>query len=87
MATIGHKFKKALMSYDVATQREILGNAKVQAMKTPGADETAFYNWIQQIYFARINTSDDAEFANNMLWAEMNNHLHSAAFQTIAATL
>ena len=73
------------MSYDAATQREILGTAKVQAMKTP--DETAFYNWIQQIYFARINTSDDAEFANNMLWAEMNNHLHSAAFQTIAATL
>ena len=85
MATIGHKFKKALMSYDVATQREILDNAKVQAMKTPS--ETAFYNWIQQIYFARINTSDDAEFANNMLWAEMNNHLHSAAFQMIAVTL
>jgi hypothetical protein len=85
MATIGHKFKKALMSYDIATQREILGNAKVEAMKTPG--ETAFYNWIQQIYFARINTSDNTEFADNMLWAEMNNHLHSAAFQTIAATL
>lgn len=85
MATIGHKFKKALMKYDASTQREILDNAKVQAMKTPG--ETAFYNWIQQMFFARINTSDDSEFANNMLWAEMNNHLRSHAFQTIAATL
>ena len=85
MATIGHKFKRALMTYDVATQREILGNAKVYALNMP--DETAFYNWIQQIYFARINTSDDAEFADNMLWAEMNNHLHSPAFQTIATTL
>uniref|UniRef100_A0A6C0AIK1 Uncharacterized protein n=1 Tax=viral metagenome TaxID=1070528 RepID=A0A6C0AIK1_9ZZZZ len=85
MATIGHKFKKALMSYDASTQRDILGNAKTQAWKMP--DETAFYYWIQQIYFARINTSDDAEFANNTLWAEMNNHLNSAAFQTIAATL
>ena len=85
MATIGHKFKKALLSYDRLSQREILDNAKVQAMKASG--ETAFYNWIQQIYFARINAANDAEFANNMLWAEMNNHLHSTAFQTIAATL
>jgi hypothetical protein len=85
MATIGHKFKKALMTYDVATQREILGNAKIQALKMP--NETAFHNWIQQIFFARINTSDDAEFADNMLWAEMNNYLHSAAFQMIAQTL
>jgi hypothetical protein len=50
-------------------------------------DETAFYTWIQQIYFARINTSDDVEFADNMLWSEMNNHLNSAAFKMIAATL
>jgi hypothetical protein len=85
MATIGHKFKKALMKYDASTQREILGNAKIHALKM--LNETGFHNWIQQIYFARINTSDDAEFADNTLWAEMNNHLHSAAFQMIAQTL
>jgi len=85
MATIGHKFKRALMTYDVHAQREILENAKTEAMNTP--NDTAFYAWIQQLYLARINTSDDREFADNTLWAELNNHIRSRAFQAIAVTL
>lgn len=84
MATIGHKFKKALLSYDRLSQREILDNVQTEALKR---DETAFYSWVQQICFVRINTVDDTDFANNWLWNELINHLDSEAFKVSAASM
>jgi hypothetical protein len=84
MATIGHKFKKALLSYDALSQREILDNVQTEAMKR---DETAFYTWVQQICFARINAPNDREFADNTLWNELIRHLESPTLRTSVLTM
>jgi len=85
MATVGHKFKRGLLKYDSQSQLEILSNAKEAASGKP--EETSFYNWIQQMYFARMNTRNDREFMDNILWGEMNNHRNSNLFREITNTL
>ena len=84
MATIGHKFKKALLSYDRLSQREILDNVQTDALKR---DDTDFYCWVQQVCRARITAANDAEFAENRLWNEMIHHIESPTLRYHSATL
>lgn len=84
MATIAHKFKRELMTYDHMSQCEILNNMRAEALKQ---DETGFYCWVNQLWFIRTNTVDDWEFADNRLWKELVDHLETSTLQKSVATL
>ncbi len=71
-------FKKELLSYSLTKQEEILETMMRCAANDP--EETAFHNWIQQLYIARVGTLSDADFGRDPLWNDVHEHLDSQLF-------
>lgn len=78
-------FKGSLLSKNISQQEKILETMMNRAAKD--MEEQPFYNWIQQLYTARVGTVSDADFAKDALWSDMAEHADSELFGELTAAL
>ncbi len=78
-------FKQALVSKNIGQQETILETMMNAAAGDP--EEERFYNWIQQLYTARVGTINETDFAKDALWSDMYEQTDSELFQKLCLEL